>query len=138
LLQTVREQIALATFNPNDSELLKKMVECIGDSQGMVRLSLAETLGSIGKPATPFLLEALAHHPNPVVRRASAKTLTLICEAIARTTLLEAFLHDEDQVGGGRVGLKIKPAVSNRVYTHKTHLEWVKEFLLDRALTFSS
>ena len=58
LLQTVREQMALATFNPSDSELLKKMVECMGDSQGMVRLSLAETLGSIGKPATPFLLEA--------------------------------------------------------------------------------
>ncbi|UNU23133.1 HEAT repeat domain-containing protein [Microcoleus vaginatus] len=49
---------------------------------------LAETLGSIGKPATTFLLEALAHHPNPVVRRASAKTLTLICEDLARTTLL--------------------------------------------------
>jgi hypothetical protein len=85
-----------------------------------------------------FLLEALAHHPKPVVRTASAKTLTLICETIARTTLLEAFLHDEDRVGGARVGLKIKPAVSNRVYTDKTHLEWVKEFLLDRALTFSS
>ena len=85
-----------------------------------------------------FLLEALAHHRNSVVRRASAKTLTLICEDLARTTLLEAFLHDEDRVGGGRVGLKIKPAVSNRAYTHKTHLEWVKEFLLDRALTFSS
>ena len=114
------------------------MVECMGDSQEMVRLSLAETLGSIGKPATFFLLEALAHHPNPVVRRASAKTLTLICEAIARTTLLEAFLHDDDRVGGGRVGLKTKPAVSNRAYTDKTHLECVKEFLLDRALTFSS
>jgi hypothetical protein len=36
------------------------------------------------------------------------------------------------------VGLKTKPAVSNRAYTHKTHLESVKEFLLDRALTFSS
>jgi hypothetical protein len=34
--------------------------------------------------------------------------------------------------------LKTKPAVSNRAYTDKTHLEWVKEFLLDRALTFSS
>ncbi|MEG3991531.1 HEAT repeat domain-containing protein [Microcoleus sp. S28C3] len=131
--------MAIATFNPNDSELLKKIVECMGDSQGMVRLSLAETLGSIGKPATPFLLEALAHHPNPVVRRAFAKTLTLICgEAIARTTLLEAFLQDEDRVGGGRVGLKTKPAVSNRAYTDKTHLAWVKEFLLDRALTLSS
>ena len=84
-----------------------------------------------------FLLEALAHHRNPVVRTASAKTLTLVCEAIARTTLLEAFLHDEDRVGGGRVGLKTKPAVSNRAYTHKTHLEGVKEFLLDRTLTFS-
>ncbi|MEP6523042.1 HEAT repeat domain-containing protein [Microcoleus vaginatus DQ-U2] len=83
--------MALATFNPSDSELLKKMVECMGDSQGMVRLSLAETLGSIGKPATPFLLEALAHHLNPVVRRASAKTLTLICEAIAPTTLQKLF-----------------------------------------------
>ncbi|MEP6489007.1 HEAT repeat domain-containing protein [Microcoleus vaginatus GB2-A3] len=130
--------MALATFNPNHSELLKKMVECMGDSQGMVRLSLAETLGSIGKPATPFLLEALAHHLNPVVRRASAKTLTLICEYLARTTLLEAFLHDEAQVGGGGVGLKTKPAVSNRAYTDKTHLEGVKEFLLDRALTSSS
>jgi hypothetical protein len=84
------------------------------------------------------LLEALAHHPNPVVRRASAKTLTLICEDLARTTLLEAFLQDEDRVGGGRVGLKTKPAVSNRAYTDKTHLECVKEFLLDRALTLSS
>jgi hypothetical protein len=36
------------------------------------------------------------------------------------------------------VGLKTKPAVSNRAYTDKTHLEWVKEFLLDRALTSSS
>jgi hypothetical protein len=33
------------------------------------------------------------------------------------------------------VGLKTKPAVSNRAYTHKTHLQGVKEFLLDRALT---
>jgi hypothetical protein len=31
--------MALATFNPKDSELLKKMVECMGDSQEMVRLS---------------------------------------------------------------------------------------------------
>jgi hypothetical protein len=84
------------------------------------------------------LLEALAHHPNPVVRTASAKTWTLICEDLARTTLLEAFLQDEDRVGGSRVGLKTKPAVSNRAYTDKTHLDSVKEFLLDRALTFYS
>ena len=97
LLQTVREQRTLESFKANDSELLKKMVECMGDSRGMIGLSFAETLGSIGKPATPFLMEALAHHPNPVVRRASAKTLTLIYAPIALPTLLEAFLHDEDK-----------------------------------------
>ncbi|MBE9093827.1 HEAT repeat domain-containing protein [Tychonema sp. LEGE 07203] len=101
LLQKVREQKALETFNPNDSELLKKMVECMGDSRGMMRLNFAETLGSIGKPATPFLVEALANHPNPVVRRASAKTLTLIGDPAALESLLEAFLHDEDTVVHG-------------------------------------
>ncbi|MEG4024250.1 hypothetical protein [Microcoleus sp. S13C4] len=35
--------MALATFNPNDSELLKKIVECMGDLQGMMRLSLVDT-----------------------------------------------------------------------------------------------
>ncbi|MEG3940368.1 HEAT repeat domain-containing protein [Microcoleus sp. S36b_A3] len=101
LLQTVREQRSLQTFNPNDSELLKKMVECMGDSRGMMRLNFAETLGLIGKPATPFLVEALAHHPNPVVRRASAKTLTLIGDPVALPALLEAFLHDDDTVVHG-------------------------------------
>ena len=36
------------------------------------------------------------------------------------------------------MGLKTKPAVSHPAYTDKTHLEGVKEFLLDRALTFPS
>lgn len=44
-----------------------------------------------------FLLEALARHLNPIVRRASAKTLTLICDPIAIPTLLEGFLHEEDK-----------------------------------------
>ncbi|MEG5163453.1 hypothetical protein QUB37_23990 [Microcoleus sp. AT3-A2] len=57
--------MALATFNPNHSELLKKMVECMGDSQGMVRLSLAETLGSIGKPATFFFAGSSSTSPQP-------------------------------------------------------------------------
>ncbi|MEG4046882.1 hypothetical protein [Microcoleus sp. Pol17_C1] len=35
--------MAVENLNPSDSELLKKMVECMGDSQGMVRLSLADT-----------------------------------------------------------------------------------------------
>ncbi len=101
LLQTVNEQIALHTLDTNDHQLLKRMVECLGDSRGMVRLGFAEALGEIGEPATPFLLEALARHPNPVVRRASAKTLTLIADPKAIPTLIDALLNDEDTVVKG-------------------------------------
>jgi bilin biosynthesis protein len=48
-----------------------------------------------------LLLEALTNHPNPVVRRASAKTLTLIADPIAVPTLLNALLNDEDTVVKG-------------------------------------
>jgi len=146
LLQTVREQRALETFNPNDSELLKNMVECMGDSRGMMRLNLAETLGSIGKPATPFLLEALAHHPNPVVRRASAKTLTLICGPVALPTLLEAFLHDEDTVVNGSAAAGLaklgEPSVPHLLevlaspkYSENTkgHAAWALAFIGSKA-----
>jgi bilin biosynthesis protein len=74
------------------------MIESMGDSRGMVRLSFAEALGKVGKPATPLLMEAVANHPNPVVRRASAKTLTLIADPIAVPTLVNALLNDEDTV----------------------------------------
>ncbi len=101
LLQMVNEQIALHTFDPNDHQLLKRMVEGMGDSRGMVRLGFAQALGEVGKPATPFLLEALSHHPNPVVRRAAAKTLTLIADPIAIPDLLHALLNDQDTVVQG-------------------------------------
>lgn len=101
LLQMVNEQIAMRTFDFNDHQLLKRMVESMGDARGLVRLGFAEALGEIGKPATPFLLEALAHHPNPVVRRAAAKTLTLIADPIAIPDLVHALLNDEDTVVQG-------------------------------------
>ncbi|MBD2522315.1 HEAT repeat domain-containing protein [Nostoc sp. FACHB-133] len=98
ILAAVNEQLALNSFNPDDQELLKQMIESMGDSRGMVRLSFAEALGKVGKPATPLLMEAVANHPNPVVRRASAKTLTLIADPIAVPTLVNALLNDEDTV----------------------------------------
>ena len=101
LLQKVNEQIALGSFDTNDQQLLQNMVESLGDSRGMVRLGFAEALGEIGQPATPFLLEALANHPNPVVRRAAAKTLTIIADPKAIPTLVEALLNDEDTVVKG-------------------------------------
>jgi bilin biosynthesis protein len=101
LLEKVEEQLFNKTFSPDDPDTIARMVESMGDSRGMTRLKFAERLGIIGKPAVPFLLEALAHHPNPVVRRASAKTLTLIADPSAIPNLIHSLLHDEDTVVQG-------------------------------------
>lgn len=101
LLEQVNEQITLDTFDPDNEEVLAQLVESLGDTRGMTRLHCAETLAEVGEPATPFLLEALAHHSNVVVRRAAAKTLTLIADPVAVPNLLHAFLHDQDTVVQG-------------------------------------
>ena len=101
LLKQVSEQITQNTFNPNHHPFLRQLVECLGDTRGMTRLRVAETLGQIGRPATPFLQAALSHHTNPVVRRASAKTLTLIADPSSIPTLLHALLNDDDTVVKG-------------------------------------
>jgi bilin biosynthesis protein len=98
LVQQVNEQITLDSFDSTDQQVLQRLVEGLGDPRGLVRLRFAETLGEIGEPATPFLEAALTHHENVVVRRAAAKTLTLIADASAVPTLLHSFLNDEDTV----------------------------------------
>lgn len=113
LLQTVREQLSLNTFDTNDLQVIKQMIECLGDSRGMTRLGFADSLGKVGKPAVPPLLEALAHHPNVVVRRAAAKTLTLIADPEAVPHLIHALLNDEDTVvKGSSVGALAKTGES--------------------------
>ena len=101
LLERVAEEITLKTFDFHDQQLLQSLVECLGDTRGMTRLRAAQTLGEIGQPATPVLLEALANHSDVVVRRAAAKTLTLIADPQAIPQLVESFLHDEDTVVQG-------------------------------------
>jgi bilin biosynthesis protein len=101
LLETVTEQITLETFDPEDQITLQRLVEGFADSRGIVRLRLAETLGQIGEPATPFLIDALANHENPVVRRAAAKTITLIADPAAIPTLVHSLLNDDDTVVQG-------------------------------------
>ena len=101
LLEAVRPQVLQGTFKADNPRLLEQLVECLGDSRGMTRLAFAETLGKIGKPAVPFLIEALANHANVVVRRASGKTLTLIADPIAIPPLIDALLNDEDTVVKG-------------------------------------
>jgi bilin biosynthesis protein len=98
LLKRVEEQITLETLDISDQQLLQQLVEGLGDPRGLIRLRFAETLGEIGEPVTPLVSNALANHSNVVVRRAAAKTLTIIGDPRAVPTLLHSFLNDEDTV----------------------------------------
>ncbi len=98
LIQEVNDQISLGTFDNSDRKILGQLVEGLGDPRGLVRLRFAETIGDIGEIVTPFLTEALANHPNVVLRRAAAKTLTIIADPSAVPNLLYSFLNDPDTV----------------------------------------
>ena len=142
LLEQVNEQITLDSFDLDNQEVLAQLVEYLGDTRGMTRLRCAETLAEIGEPATPFLLEALANHTNVVIRRAAAKTLTLIADPVAVPNLLHAFLHDQDTVvQGSSVGAMARigePAVvsllevlgdSSLSESTKGHAAWALAFI---------
>ena len=142
LLEQVNEQITLDSFDPDNQEVLAQLVEYLGETRGMTRLRCAETLAEIGEPATPFLLEALANHTNVVIRRAAAKTLTLIADPVAVPNLLHAFLHDQDTVvQGSSVGAMARigePAVvsllevlgdSSLSESTKGHAAWALAFI---------
>ena len=81
-----------------DAESIRRMVAGLGDQRGALRLTFAKSLGAVGEAALPILCDALRHHNNVVVRRASAKTLNLIGSKEALPYLLEAFLEDDDPV----------------------------------------
>ena len=99
LRASIDRQIAEGTLDRQDRELIQQMIECLGDTRGLVRLYYAETLGKVIKhPAVEQLIDALLHHPNVVVRRAAGKTLTLIEDPQAVPHLIYALLNDEDTV----------------------------------------
>lgn len=148
LIQRVSEQITLGNFEPTE-QLLQQLVEGLGDPRGLVRLQFAETLGEIGESATPFLLEALANHTNVVVRRAAAKTLTIIADPRAVPTLLHAFLNDEDTVVKGssagalaRTGEAAVPALldilgsTDQPEDIKGHAAWALAFIGSEAADY--
>jgi bilin biosynthesis protein len=139
LLVRVNDQITFDTFDPTNEALLQ---HCLGDTRGLVRLRCATILGEIGEPATPFLIEALAHHPNVVVRRAAAKTITLIGDPATIPTLVHSLFHDEDTVVKGssvgalaRMGEASVPilleilASPERPENMKGHAAWALAFI---------
>ena len=142
LVASVTEQITLDTFDAQNGDVLTQLVEGLGDTRGMMRLRIAETLGEIGEPAVPYLCDGLANHENPVVRRAVAKTLTLIADPSTVPNLLHALLNDEDTVvKGSSVGAMARigePAVQalleilaepERPESMKGHAAWALAFM---------
>lgn len=103
LIAQVQSQQNSGTFDATDQQLIVQLVEGFNDKRGMKRLAFAEILGAVGQPATPALIEGLAHHKNETVRRACAKTMTLIADPTTIPTLVHSLLHDEDTVVRGSV-----------------------------------
>ncbi len=101
LLSAVSAQLAAGTFPAEDGAALSRLVEGLGDQRGLVRFGFAERLAAIGLPAAPFLRHALRQHGNVAVRRAAAKTFTLIKDPESMVTLGEAMTRDLDPVVQG-------------------------------------
>ena len=132
LVRRVNEQIDVLSFDESDGDTLRQLVESFSDRRGLMRLRIAETLGQIGEAATPVLVEALANHPNEVVRRACAKTLTLIADPTAVPVLVNSFLNDSATVvQGSSVGALARtgrPAAPDllRILEDPSHSETIK------------
>ncbi len=101
LIAEVQTQQNTGTFDTTNTQLIEQLVEGFNDTRGMKRLAFAEILGKVGEPATPALVAGLAHHENPTVRRACAKTITLIADPTTIPTLVHSLLHDDDTVVRG-------------------------------------
>ena len=85
----------------SEQESISKMVAGLGDQRGLLRLRFADSLGAVGQAAVPALCEAMLSSDNVTVRRAAAKTLTLIEDPNSLPYLISAFLKDQDSVVQG-------------------------------------
>ena len=101
LAQELKLQLRQGERPAGDAEAIEKMVAGLGDRRGLLRLTFAESLGTVGSAAVPALCSAMCEHENVTVRRAAAKTLTLISDRRALPFLLKALLSDADPVVQG-------------------------------------
>lgn len=108
LAKELSHQLNSGDLPSADAEQIQKMVAGLGDKRGLMRLKFAESLGQVGKTAVPALCQALRSHKNVTVRRAAAKTLTLIGDTAALDDLLNALVTDSDPVvQGSAVGAMV-------------------------------
>jgi len=101
LAEALKLQLADHQLPSSDEASIKKMVAGLGDQRGALRLTFAQSLGSVGEAAIPILCTALKSNPNVVIRRASAKTLNIIGSELALPNLIDAFETDDDPVVQG-------------------------------------
>ena len=101
LANELKDQLRQGERPANDTAAIERMVAGLGDRRGLLRLTFAESLGSVGTVAVPALCTAMCEHENVTVRRAAAKTLTLIADQRALPYLLRALLNDVDPVVQG-------------------------------------
>jgi len=101
LAAELKQQLRSGNRPGDDQGLIERMVAGLGDPRGMTRLTFAESLGAVGTAAVPALCEALRPKHSVTVRRAAAKTLTLIGDPVALPDLLGALLNDPDPVVQG-------------------------------------
>ena len=101
LANELKDQLRQGERPANDTAAIERMVAGLGDRRGLLRLTFAESLGSVGTVAVPALCTAMCEHENVTVRRAAAKTLTLIADQRALPCLLRALLNDVDPVVQG-------------------------------------
>jgi bilin biosynthesis protein len=101
LAKELKQQLRNGEVPAADGESIERMVAGLGDPRGLMRLTFAESLGVVGKAAVPSLCRALAEHESVTVRRAAAKTLTLIEDTRALPVLQKALLQDPDPVVQG-------------------------------------
>lgn len=97
----LKEKLKLGETIESDPDSISKMVAGLGDPRGLLRRSFSESLGSVGKVATPALCKAMLTSDQVTVRRAAAKTLTLIGDTDSLPDLLSAFRSDKDSVVQG-------------------------------------
>ena len=101
LAEELKAQLRQGQMPAGDAEQINRMVAGLGDRRGLLRLTFAESLGTVGSAAVPALCKAMLEHENVTVRRAAAKTLTLISDRGALPSLLKALLNDSDPVVQG-------------------------------------
>ena len=101
LANELKKQLSEGGLTNTDQDQIERMVAGLGDRRGMLRLTFAESLGTVGSSALPYLCHAMRNHDSVTVRRAAAKTLTLIADPISLEDLMHALLNDPDPVVQG-------------------------------------